>query len=696
MSYTISHTDENYGIITIEDTTINNETSLKFVGKNASNYGPTIAENFLHLLENFAKNVPPEYPIIGQLWYDTDVNSDPARPQLKIWDGTSWAAAGNIKKSVSAPLDTNSVIGDLWVNTVTQQLYLWSGTSWVLVGPQYSEGALAGPKVETIKDTTDTLQSILKLISNDYVVAIISSSTFVPKLAIPGFSTIKTGINLSTTAFTTASPINKLWGVAEKASALLVGSTTVDSSNFLRSDTINNLSQKLNIKNSSGLSIGLSLTTTLSNSGLGDTILSNSINGSSILLKVKKDGIDNTVLTATGNKVGINNINPVYELDVDGKIKTTSGIIVTSTDDITSTSSGSIVTSGGVTVAKSLSVGENLEVNNISSNNVFPKTTNSYDIGSDTLKWRNVYANTITANTFVGSFTGNISGASETASRLLTSTNFKIVGDVTSNTVSFNGQQQNNEVVLTTTLSSDIVGTKQEKLQVLDTDELLINTPNDTLYKTTKKDFLSNVATIPVGTILPFAGSVVPDGYLLCDGSEQIISDYTQLYNTIGHIYKPQNQLLGELTFGLPDLRGRFPLGMDSMNNSTTVPSKTDGSNISTIASSADRVSSYEADVVGMSKGKEDVQLAITNLPDHRHDLRGNFGSQFYAYRNVTGDLNDTDAIYGKGPTEQDSGQYLTNSGSVKSDSQIGLPVNVMNPYLTINYIIYTGKYNGL
>ena len=45
--------------INVEDQSLNTEKSLSFVGKNYAGYAPVIAENFLHLLENFAKNLPP-------------------------------------------------------------------------------------------------------------------------------------------------------------------------------------------------------------------------------------------------------------------------------------------------------------------------------------------------------------------------------------------------------------------------------------------------------------------------------------------------------------------------------------------------------------------------------------------------------------------------------------------------------------
>ena len=55
MPYEILFTDyvNKLGIV-VEDGTINQETSLKIPGRNSTAYGTVIAENFLHLLENFA------------------------------------------------------------------------------------------------------------------------------------------------------------------------------------------------------------------------------------------------------------------------------------------------------------------------------------------------------------------------------------------------------------------------------------------------------------------------------------------------------------------------------------------------------------------------------------------------------------------------------------------------------------------
>ena len=44
------------------------------------------------------------------------------------------------------------------------------------------------------------------------------------------------------------------------------------------------------------------------------------------------------------------------------------------------------------------------------------------------------------------------------------------------------------------------------------------------------------------------------------------------------------------------------------------------------------------------------------------------------------------------GPTEPNTAQYLPNSGGVDGQGgNLNVPVNTMNPYQTINYIIFTG-----
>jgi microcystin-dependent protein len=187
---------------------------------------------------------------------------------------------------------------------------------------------------------------------------------------------------------------------------------------------------------------------------------------------------------------------------------------------------------------------------------------------------------------------------------------------------------------------------------------------------------------------MPYAGTVVPDGYLLCDGSEVKTADYPTLYGCIGYTYKNPTLLQGAATFALPDLRGRFPLGMDSMDNGNRIPSKDDASIlINAGGGSANRVTDVTADIVGTGSGAQTITLALNNLPDHKHNLSST-SSQYYA-PGLPG-ISDTAAVPGLGLPNSSTGSGLPNSGGIIA-GQLGAAINVMNPYTTINYIIFTG-----
>ena len=72
MAYSINFTNNaEKDPIVIEDGTINQTTSLKFPGRGATGYGAVIAEDLLHLLENFANPNRTSNAVEGQLWFDS-------------------------------------------------------------------------------------------------------------------------------------------------------------------------------------------------------------------------------------------------------------------------------------------------------------------------------------------------------------------------------------------------------------------------------------------------------------------------------------------------------------------------------------------------------------------------------------------------------------------------------------------------
>lgn len=90
------------------------------------------------------------------------------------------------------------------------------------------------------------------------------------------------------------------------------------------------------------------------------------------------------------------------------------------------------------------------------------------------------------------------------------------------------------------------------------------------------------------GLIEPFAGTTVPAGYLLCDGSAVSRIDYATLFEVIGTAFGDGD---GSTTFNLPDLGGRVPLGVS------------------------------QGHALGTTGGSETVTLTESELPAHTHEV---------------------------------------------------------------------------
>lgn len=74
---------------------------------------------------------------------------------------------------------------------------------------------------------------------------------------------------------------------------------------------------------------------------------------------------------------------------------------------------------------------------------------------------------------------------------------------------------------------------------------------------------------VPAGTVVAFAGSAVPPGWLLCDGAALSRTTYATLFGAIGSGHGSGN---GTSTFNLPDYRGYFLRGVDNRSDSTVLP----------------------------------------------------------------------------------------------------------------------------
>ena len=373
MAYTVNKTNSSSSPnqYTVQDGVLNTQTDLSFIGKGYAGYGEIVAENFLHLLENFAGTTEPSKPIQGQLYYDSTNN------RLKVYSGSSFTpAGGNVPYQSAAPSALTQ--GDLWIDSDTGQLYFYNGTASSLVGPPSSTGTTNGFTFDTILDSSDASQNITKLFNDGNLIAIISEDEFTPKSSISGFATVKKGITL-----TTAIADTKFQGTATDADAL----GGISAANFLRSNANDTTSGTIGISNDSGLTVGIDsdLTLTVDTSGV---IVSNTVQDTDITFKVNDGGTTTTVMTIDGSesRIGIGTTTPSTELEVSGTT-TSTGFSGPLTGNVTGN-----ITSTGANSMTTLTMGGNL-----TSRAILPDTTLSYDIGTTAKKYNTVFAKATSA-----------------------------------------------------------------------------------------------------------------------------------------------------------------------------------------------------------------------------------------------------------------------------------------------------------
>ena len=308
MAYKINNT---FGtlLVTLADGTIDVATTdLTLIGKGYAGFGEKLNENLVKLLENFNNTSAPANKIQGQLWYDKTNN------QLNVYTGTKFKPVGSSTNSASAP--TNAVLGDLWFDTTNTQLYVYTGSAWTLIGPTTVAGSGVTQVItESPEDNTGVKRSILKLVSNDTVVGVVSNLAFTPSstealgsaLITAGFSTVAQGIQLSSAVASvkfrgTATDSDTLGGVA--------------AANYLRSDSADTTTGRISVQSDDGIRLGGGNDITMSLSSDNFTI-AQTTQDKDIIFTVNDGGTTKEALRITGSTGRIEHLR-VGDLTVDG------------------------------------------------------------------------------------------------------------------------------------------------------------------------------------------------------------------------------------------------------------------------------------------------------------------------------------------------------------------------------------------
>ena len=303
MSYTIyKKSSPGSNPIIVPDVSGNNySTSLTLIGKNAPGFGQQLAENFVHMLENFAGSNIPTNPIEGQLWFDT---RDPLNKKLVINDGLSWVSTNYVWKKDGPIEPTGAVSGDLWIDTLTQQLKLYNGTDYVIVGPATSGTTKTGPYPESLLASDGNTYNVITDYIDNTPIAIVSGDNITPVSVINNFPTsLSKGITLANDAI-----LNGTAKIASNLQTTLSGPVLGD--NFLRNDVPQRTRNTLSIGiDANALQIGYNSTFILQRRGesgfisnFSNTYSSTGTNASGrFTFDVQLGGLTKTLLTVDGS-----------------------------------------------------------------------------------------------------------------------------------------------------------------------------------------------------------------------------------------------------------------------------------------------------------------------------------------------------------------------------------------------------------
>lgn len=189
----------------------------------------------------------------------------------------------------------------------------------------------------------------------------------------------------------------------------------------------------------------------------------------------------------------------------------------------------------------------------------------------------------------------------------------------------------------------------------------------------------SLLRTTNIGEVKMYAGSTAPKGWLICDGASISRTKYAKLFSVIGTAYGSGD---GSTTFSIPDMRGRTAIGVGTGNATGAT-----AHNLATKGGNEDLIVPYHNHSVSASTG------AITG-GSHAHDI-------YYRTKTNIGSGTAGWWVLGSATTHTGSSSNTITSKTHSHDlpahntNYAGSSGNTtganMQPYLTLNYIIFAG-----
>jgi microcystin-dependent protein len=195
----------------------------------------------------------------------------------------------------------------------------------------------------------------------------------------------------------------------------------------------------------------------------------------------------------------------------------------------------------------------------------------------------------------------------------------------------------------------------------------------------------------PTGSVICYAGQITPDGWLLCDGTEVLKTEYSDLYEIIGNTYGVASD---SNYFVLPNLKEKVPIGSSDVTNfnlGNTGGNKTVTLNVSQLPSHTHTGTSESSGTHNHSAS--DSGHTHTYADAYFAENLGHAGSNNYG--TSAGTDYDNNLIYRSGVVTNTGYANITvnNNGShshtfTTDTTGSGNSVNIQNPYIVLNYLI--------
>ena len=225
---------------------------------------------------------------------------------------------------------------------------------------------------------------------------------------------------------------------------------------------------------------------------------------------------------------------------------------------------------------------------------------------------------------------------------------------------------------------------------------LLAGTPYALVYLNASTEFIllgsqgalsPLLGPCPVGSVMDFAGTSAPTGWLLCYGQAISRTTYAALFAVVGTTYGTGD---GSTTFNLPDCRGRVIAGKDDMggvsaNRLTNQSGGLDGDALGATGGS-EGATITQAQLPNCSFTNSGITL---NDPGHQHTIHYNTAIQSGSNTPCLTAITTGGSNFGQSDSAT-TGITITSQGSAASGGS-GATHNNVQPTMIFNKMIFAG-----